>query len=607
MYALVALFCSLLTYATAANVTYDWNVGWVDNVNLDGQYPRRAIGINGVYPPPVININQSDSFTINFKNTFNDGRATALHSHGMFFNNTGYFDGAASVTQCPIPDGGSIAYQPLNSPLSPAGRQAQWGTFWTHGHYDGQYVDGLRTPAIIHADNEPHKYDDDFTIILADWYHREHHDLIVNEFLNVKNPTGAEPIPDSGLVYFAHTAKGANAEYLPGYNENATLSFEPGKTYRLRLINMAALSMFHFWIEGHNMSIIEADGVDMQPFPVDTVSLSVAQRYSVLVTARNDTSQNWPIHFNLDPSMYDSVPPTLNLNLTSTLSYKEGNPMGSDRPTIDYDYFDDTALVPVIVEPQLNADVTFVTSFDFTTYSDGKNYAAFNGTSFVSALTPTLFTAMSMPTNETSLAQVYGPNSNAVVVDHLKAFEIEIINLDKGNHPFHLHGHHFQVVHKSQDITSDDPELNPPRKEGQANPMRRDTVLIPAGGSASLRLVADNPGAWFLHCHIDFHLTSGLAMVVIEAPEQIQKNLNVPSYMYQQCQQQGLPYTGNAGGLQSLTNFGALPAGPTPLSPGWTPKAIGTFVACLITALLGIGTVSWYGFSSKDEDDEDDL
>ena len=75
---------------------------------------------------------------------------------------------------------------------------------------------------------------------------------------------------DSGLIYFAQ-----NASYLPpisgttpdsvtsavGFNENATLPFVPGKTYRLRVINTSAFSAFFFWIEGHQMTIIEADGV----------------------------------------------------------------------------------------------------------------------------------------------------------------------------------------------------------------------------------------------------------------------------------------------------------------------------------------------------------
>jgi iron transport multicopper oxidase len=65
----------------------------------------------------------------------------------------------------------------------------------------------------------------------------------------------------------------ANGSYLPpiagrtnavvGFNENASLPFEPGKTYRLRIINMSAFSAFFFWIDGHNMTLIEADGVSL--------------------------------------------------------------------------------------------------------------------------------------------------------------------------------------------------------------------------------------------------------------------------------------------------------------------------------------------------------
>lgn len=60
------------------------------------------------------------------------------------------------------------------------------------------------------------------------------------------------------------------------------------------------------------MRIIEADGIDTQESPIDLLSVTVAQRYSVLVTARNDTSNNWIIHANMDTVMFDRVPPTLN-------------------------------------------------------------------------------------------------------------------------------------------------------------------------------------------------------------------------------------------------------------------------------------------------------
>lgn len=77
-------------------------------------------------------------------------------------------------------------------------------------------------------------------------------------------------VADSGLIYFAQ-----NQSYLGpisgrspapvtsavGFNENATLPFVPGKTYRLRIINTSALSAFYFWIDGHNMRLVEVDGV----------------------------------------------------------------------------------------------------------------------------------------------------------------------------------------------------------------------------------------------------------------------------------------------------------------------------------------------------------
>ncbi len=46
-----------------------------------------------------------------------------------------------------------------------------------------------------------------------------------------------------------------------GFNENATLPFQPGKTYRLRIVNAGAFNSLIFWVDGHEMRLIEADGV----------------------------------------------------------------------------------------------------------------------------------------------------------------------------------------------------------------------------------------------------------------------------------------------------------------------------------------------------------
>ena len=135
-------------------------------------------------------------------NAFGDGRPTTLHAHGLYYQNVNYFDGAANVAQCPIPDGQSFNYEILNSPR--AGKtESQWGTYWLHGHYKGQYTDGLRTPFIIHnADGEVYDYDDDYTVALTDWYHEEHGYLKHHKFLK---PDPIYPTPKEGLMYFAHT------------------------------------------------------------------------------------------------------------------------------------------------------------------------------------------------------------------------------------------------------------------------------------------------------------------------------------------------------------------------------------------------------------------
>lgn len=71
-----------------------------------------------------------------------------------------------------------------------------------HAHSSGQYVDGLRAPFVIHATKEPHVYDEEFTVILGDWYHDEH-DVLIKQFVNIANPGGAEPVPGQLLLSFS--------------------------------------------------------------------------------------------------------------------------------------------------------------------------------------------------------------------------------------------------------------------------------------------------------------------------------------------------------------------------------------------------------------------
>ncbi|KAG7446974.1 ferroxidase [Guyanagaster necrorhizus] len=579
-----------------------WNITYVEDANPDGLFSRRVVGINNTWPIPVIDISANDSLIVHTTNSL-DERST-LHHHGMFFNSTSWMDGALLVSECGIPPGGQFDYVvPINS-------SGQWGTYWVHGHAKGHYVDGLRGPVVIHPSEEVYSYDEEYTISVADWYHQQH-SVLLEEFINIANPGGAEPVPQSGLIYFAQNGSylgpisgtsPTGATSAVGFNDNATLPFEAGKTYRLRLLNTGAFSMFYFWIDGHDMRIIEVDGTDIEEYAVDVLSISVAQRYSILVTARNDTNaSNWVIHANMDTTMFDKVPATLNPNLTSSITYSSSSSI-TDLGAID-EYIDlnDTVLVPVEVVAAPTSNVTIDLEVTFDTMDDGTNRAMFNEITYNSPDVPAIFSELSLGSNATT-ETAYTPLS--FVVDYGDVVDIVIKNGDTGKHPFHLHGHKSMIVGRAEDYTSDDPTLNPPLVEDQPNPMRRDTVQIPGGGSITLRVVADNPGTWFLHCHIEWHLQAGLAMTLIEAPLVAQQRNTVPQAMYDNCIALDTPYSGNAAGHASATDLSGLSLGPYPQKLGWHAKGIGAMAGCVLTALIGMLTVVWYSTGGHISEEE---
>lgn len=438
--------------------------------------------------------------------------------------------------------------------------------------------------------------------------------MLDNEFLTWTNPTGAEPVPEAALIYVAHNGsyigniaagEGTTSDAL----NNAKINFVPGKKYRLRFINMAALSMFFIGLDGHEWEVIETDGVEVEPYKLDLLTISVAQRLSVLVTANQDTSKNFAMTIMQSEDMYDVVPETLILNNTLQVVYDENNAPGE---MVEYETYepqlDDTWFKPIVKEASAPADVTFTLHAFFDTFNDGTNRASwtldggFQNITYISPKVPSILSALSMG-EDANKAEVYGAMTNVIPLEHMQNIQLDVHNWDAGFHPFHLHGHTFQVVYKSFDVTSNDTEINPQFVDGQENPARRDTITIPPGGMVSLRFRADNPGAWFFHCHIDWHLSSGLAVVFVEAPDVMQKTLQMPQQMLDHCTKQNIPTTGNVVGKMSATDFSGQPWGPFHVVMGWTPKAIGALAGCIITFLVGFATIVWYGTGELNEED----
>ena len=162
----------------------------------------------------------------------------------------------------------------------------QPGTYWYHAHEKGSYPDGLRGPLVIHDPANPFagQFDEELVLTVSDWYHDQMTNLIP-WFMSKANPTGAEPVPNAAL--FNDT-------------QNLKIKVQPGKTYFVRMVNIGAFAGQYIWFEGHNISIIEVDGVYHHPATANMIYLSAAQRCSFLLTTRNDTSANFAFVGSMD-------------------------------------------------------------------------------------------------------------------------------------------------------------------------------------------------------------------------------------------------------------------------------------------------------------------
>ncbi|KAI9256617.1 multicopper oxidase-domain-containing protein [Phascolomyces articulosus] len=512
-------------------VELDWDITYT-TANPDGLLERQVIGVNGKWPIPYIEADKGDIIRINAHNSLD--WVTNLHGHGLHYNGTGDQDGAMMITECGIAPGDSRTYEYHTE---------QSGTFWIHSHIQGQYMDGLRTAMILHDPEDPYqgRYDDEFTVTISDWYHN---DSRVNTewFLSKENLDAVEPVPQSAVI---------GDQLKPKYY------FEPGKTYRLRLINMSGFVTFYFSIDGHDFDIIEVDGEYTQQYNTKSVYLTPAQRMSILVKAKHSKKLNYNMHFDMDTEHFDYLPKDLQLGYTAPIYYDEMKDKFAPSEDIGTkSTFDDFNLRSLENSYAVEPDRQFNFTVEQQVTTDGLNRGMVNRVPFIAPLTPVLFSELT--TGELANdPRVYGPQSNAYVTENLEMVEVVINNYDDDAHPFHLHGHTFQVIARNTEKKQRYDGINKVGKWNLDSPVRRDTVRVDGDGFVVLRYRSDNPGAWFFHCHIEWHAISGMAVVMVENPDQTQQTMPVDSTLAEQCVQQGYFASGNGAGKEGLDLSGA--------------------------------------------------
>ncbi|KAI0439097.1 Cupredoxin [Xylaria telfairii] len=518
---LIFLLLGYAVLVSGETVTYDWEVTWVWAAP-DG-FGRPVIGINHVWPCPIIEASLGDTVVINLANKLGN-ETTGLHFHGINQVDSNYMDGAVGTSQCPLPPDYSVVYSFTAS---------EPGTFWYHSHNMGQYPDGFRGPLIIHNPQDPylHDYDADVILAVSDWYHAQSPTL-VSQLLQRNNTKFQPPHPNSVLV---------------NEGSDGLIPVEPNKTYRMRIINFAALTPAFVAFNALQMDIIMIDATYVQKSTANQIHVLAAQRYDVLVTIGSSEKQNYPFLVALDTnpdytSRNASPPVGFYHNFTGQLVNDVNGPLDGKSAVEQFYPQDDTLLLPFDNQTAFDPVAKqWVLNFDYCNDANGYPRACLNGKTFISQKVPTLYSVMSLGDNNTELS-AYG-QVGAFTIGYGEVLEIIINNHDDAIHPFHLHGHQFQIIERPKSNAGNFKQTNVIPE----TPIRRDTVAVFAKSHAVLRIQATNPGVFLLHCHIEWHVEMGLSATLIEAPERL-VNYTIPQDFIDVCEAQNMATTGNAAG-----------------------------------------------------------
>ncbi|MBS7562660.1 copper resistance system multicopper oxidase [Pseudomonas sp. RC4D1] len=527
----------------AAGTDFDLSIGQLP-VNFSGQ-PRQAMTVNGSLPGPLLRWREGDRVTLRVRNRLH--QMTSIHWHGIIL--PADMDGVPGLSFEGIEPGGLYRY---SFPVK------QHGTYWYHSHSGLQEQLGVYGALVIDArEPEPFTYDRDYVVLLSDWSDEAPEQILrtlkkQSDYYNRHKRTLADFIEDVGRDGWAATVaertmwaqmnmtptdladvSGATYTYLlngQAPDNHWTGLFRPGERLRLRLINASAMTYFDLRIPGVKMTVVAADGQHVEPVSVDELRIAVAETFDVLV--QPSAGAHSLFAQAMDRSGYalgslSSVPglkaPTPALDPRPLLTLEDmgmASMPGMDHaempgmrhesmamPGMDHGAMSSQIPHPAsetanplvdmqAMNPQPRLDDPGLglrhNGRRVLTYADLKStFADPDGRE--PSRTLTLHLTGHMEKFAWSFDGIAFAEAEPLRLEYGERVRIELVNDSMMSHPIHLHG-------MWSDLEDEHGRFQ----------VRKHTIDMPPGTRRCYRVTADALGRWAYHCHLLYHMESGM-------------------------------------------------------------------------------------------------
>ncbi|MEC9067382.1 MAG: copper resistance system multicopper oxidase [Pseudomonadota bacterium] len=500
-----------------------------------GSRSGHAVAVNGTVPGPLVRLREGQNVRLHVTNDLDED--SSIHWHGLLL--PFQFDGVPGVSFPGIRPGETFTYEfPIR----------QNGTYWWHSHSGLQEQAGHYGPIIIESAEPDPRYDRDYVVLLSEFTPMHPHEIMrklkVGEHYfqrQMQTATEGEMSGEMRRMWGRmrmnprdiSDVTGSTYTFLingHGPQDDLQLAFAAGERVRLRVINGSAMTFFNVRIPGVPMTVIQADGQDVDEVQVDEFQIGVAETYDVIVSPPDGSHaivaeamdrSGMGVASLTSHEGHTATPPPLREIPTLTMAdmgMMDHSGMEGIEGMGGMDHsMRDKSLVPDDVEMGPGVDMIAPMPMDRMDFPglglDKVGHRVLRYTDLkAKRMNPHREVEREMEIHLTGNMERYmwsfdGKKFTAVTDDPIRfgydeRVRVKLVNQTMMAHPIHLHGHFFELVNGVD-------HMHQPLKH---------TVIVQPGGTATFDLTANEPGDWAFHCHLLYHMHAGMMQVVTVRP-----------------------------------------------------------------------------------------